>query len=155
MVTFLAPVKESSWIWAFLNLSATTIYIKASMSVYTRQPVPFFSRSSYLSGILWKEVRLFPCSWQSSIRIPIFNKPGESCTFVTKIDTTPTQRGLCRLSSLFCMWTELLLAIILKVECSLQVHSHVKNSLHVHKCKHWRSIVELVMQTGTAVVLPE
>lgn len=83
------------------------------ISVYVRQPVPFFSRSPSLSGILWKEVRVFPCSWQSSIQIPIFNKPGESCTFVTKINTSPTQQCL-GLSTLFLMWNELLSAIILK-----------------------------------------
>lgn len=88
------------------------IYRSMFISVYIRQPVPFFSRSPSRSGILWKEVRVFPCSWQSSIRIPIFNKPGESCTFVTKINTSPTQGCLC-LSSLFLMWNELLSAIIL------------------------------------------
>lgn len=83
------------------------------ISVCIRQPVPFFSRSPSCSGILWKEVRVFPCSWQSNRGIPIFNKPGESCTFVTKINTSPTQGCLC-LSSLFLMWNELLSAVILK-----------------------------------------
>lgn len=151
---FQPPVKESSWIWAFSNLSATTIYIYISMfiSVYIKQPVPFFSRSPSQSGILWKEVRVFPCSWQSSIGIPVFNKPGESCTFVTKINTSPTQ-GCLPAHSFSCEMSCFRLSS-LKIY-SLQVHSHMKNSLHVHKCKHWGSIVELVMQTGTAVVLAE
>lgn len=32
---FQPPLKESSWIWAFSNLSATTIYIEACLYLYT------------------------------------------------------------------------------------------------------------------------
>lgn len=72
------------------------IYIEACLYLYSLDNQCLsFPEALLPLGFFWKKVGGFPCSWQSSIGIPMFNEVGESCTFVTKVSISPTQGHLC------------------------------------------------------------